>query len=238
MSNDDGLLDSQVAYYRARAAEYEEWWRREGRYDQGPEHRAEWLENIAVVESALGAAFQQKDVLELACGTGLWTRHLARHNRHVLAVDASPEVIALNREKVRSGNVDYLVADIFTWTPPARFEAAFFSFWLSHVPMTRFDRFWSMVRSALEPGGQVFFVDSLFEQSGAARDQGPLDNSGVVERRLNDGRHFKIVKVFHEPAALERRLLASGWEGWVRSSGKFFLYGSMRPAPSSCASRA
>src|SRR3954454_2324884 len=135
----------QVAYYRARAAEYDQWGRREGRYDQGPEHRAEWLDNIAVVESALGAAFQQKDVLELACGTGLWTRHLARQNKHVLAVDASPEAIALNRERVRSENVEYLVADIFSWTPPARFEAAFFSFWLSHVPMERFDRFWSMV---------------------------------------------------------------------------------------------
>ena len=34
------LLDEQMAYYRARADEYDEWFFREGRYDRGPEHRA------------------------------------------------------------------------------------------------------------------------------------------------------------------------------------------------------
>lgn len=101
--------------------------------------------------------------------------------------------------------------------------------WLSHVPPGRFDEFWGGVRTALRPGGRAFFVDSLLEQSSTARDHGLLDESGVVRRRLNDGREFEIMKVFYDPAGLERRLLERGWTGSIRSTGTFFSYGSMTP---------
>jgi SAM-dependent methyltransferase len=229
---DEGeLLSQQVQYYRERAPEYDEWFLRQGRYDQGPEHRAEWFREIGLIEAALRDTVSQGDVLELACGTGLWTRHLAQRHSRIVAVDASPEAVAINRGRVGSDSVLYVVADVFTWVPPAaRFDAVFFSFWLSHVPPGRFDAFWAIVRTALKPRGQVFFIDSLLEQTSTARDHDPLDESGTSRRRLNDGREFQIVKVFHEPLALERRLSERGWDGWVRSSGKFFLYGSVRPA--------
>jgi hypothetical protein len=38
---------------------------------------------------------------------------------------------------------------------------------------------------------------------------------------------FDVVKVFHQPPNLEQRLRDLGWAGWVRSSGRFFLYGSL-----------
>ena len=225
------LLDEQVAYYRARAAEYDEWFLRQGRYDRGPGHRAQWCEEVALVEAALHEALPGGEVLELACGTGLWTRHLAEKHSRVVAVDASPEAITINRSRVSSDVVEYVVADLFSWVPPSRqFDAVFFAFWLSHVPPARFETFWERVRAALKPGGTVFFVDSLLEQASTARDHDQIDASGVVQRRLNDGREFRIVKVFYEPASLQRQLLDCGWRGWVRSSGRFFLYGAMTSA--------
>jgi demethylmenaquinone methyltransferase/2-methoxy-6-polyprenyl-1,4-benzoquinol methylase len=221
------LLDRQVAYYRARAGEYDEWFLRQGRYDRGPEHRAEWFAEVTKVEETLRSTVQGADVLELACGTGLWTRHLAESNRHVTAVDASPEVLEINRARVGASNVNYVTADIFSWTPPASFDVVFFAFWLSHVPPTRFDPFWEMVGRALRPRGLVFFVDSLLQQSSTAKDHDPLDTSGIVRRRLNDGREFEIVKVFYDPPDLQKRLSSRGWKGWVRSTGAYFLYGAM-----------
>jgi demethylmenaquinone methyltransferase/2-methoxy-6-polyprenyl-1,4-benzoquinol methylase len=224
------LLREQLDYYRARAAEYDEWFFRQGRYDRGPEHRTEWLGEVRVVETALQDALPSGEILELACGTGLWTRHLAEHHSHVLAVDASPEAIAINRQRVDSERVEYAVADLFTWTPPAaRFDAVFFGFWLSHVPPSHVDAFWAMVRSSLKPNGRVFFVDSLLDQASTARDHDRLDKSGMVRRRLNNGREFKIVKVYYEPPALERWLSDHGWVGSVRTSGRFFLYGLVTP---------
>jgi demethylmenaquinone methyltransferase/2-methoxy-6-polyprenyl-1,4-benzoquinol methylase len=225
---DAELLEQQLQYYRARAAEYDEWFHREGRYDRGAEHRADWFREVDTVRSALFDELPRGEVLELACGTGLWTGELAKHHSRVVAVDASPEGIAISRSRVQSPAVTYIVADLFNWTPPAAaFDAVFFGFWLSHVPPSRFDTFWTSVRTALKPTGRAFFVDSLLEPTSTARDHAPLGESGVVRRRLNDGREFEIVKVFYEPAALEHRLSEQGWRGWVRSTGKFFLYGSV-----------
>jgi 2-polyprenyl-3-methyl-5-hydroxy-6-metoxy-1,4-benzoquinol methylase len=221
------ILDEQMAYYRARANEYDEWFLRQGRYDRGPEHRDQWLGEAAQIEVQLRAAVRGAEVLELACGTGLWTQRLAEDNLRVMAVDASSETIAINRKRVGSANVEYQVADIFSWVPPTAFDVVFFSFWLSHVPPARFEEFWALVRAALKPGGQAFFIDSLPEPTSTAKDHGPLDESGVSRRKLNDGREFNIVKVFYQPSVLERRLADLGWSGWVRSTNKFFLYGLM-----------
>jgi demethylmenaquinone methyltransferase/2-methoxy-6-polyprenyl-1,4-benzoquinol methylase len=221
------VLDEQIAYYRARAGEYDEWFFREGRYDRGPEHRAAWFREVAAVEAALKAANPRGDVLELACGTGLWTRHLLETAERITAVDASPETIAVNRERTRSDRVEYVGADIFSWTPPRQFDFALFTFWLSHVPTSRFASFWAMLARALRPGGRVFFIDSLLQQDSTARDHASIDDSGIVRRKLNDGREFDIVKIFYEPGDLGRRLAALGWRGDVRGSGRFFVYGSV-----------
>jgi len=86
----------------------------------------------------------------------------------------------------------------------------------------------SKVGASLKPNGRVFLIDSHLEQASTARDHAPLNQSGLVGRRLNDGREYKIVKILYEPASLERELSSLGWNGWIRSSGQFFLYGSLR----------
>lgn len=225
--DDRRILDEQIAYYRARANEYDEWFLRQGRYDRGPEHRVEWLREIEEIEGVLRSTIQGTEVLELACGTGLWTRRLAENNRKIVAVDASPEVIVMNRERVGSAVVEYHTADIFSWAAVEAFDVVFFSFWLSHVPASRFEEFWSLVKRALRPGGRVFFIDSLMEPTSTAADHGPLDESGISRRRLNDGREFNVVKIFYDPAELEKRLAGMGWNGWVRRTKTFFLYGSV-----------
>jgi hypothetical protein len=51
MSLDEAhVLHAQLAYYRARAAEYDEWFFRTGRYDRGPEHQAAWFAEVALVD--------------------------------------------------------------------------------------------------------------------------------------------------------------------------------------------
>jgi 2-polyprenyl-3-methyl-5-hydroxy-6-metoxy-1,4-benzoquinol methylase len=222
--DDKKILDEQITYYRARASEYDEWFMRTGRYDRGPVHRAEWFSEVAKIEAALEPVIQGKEVLELACGTGRWTKHLARWSAHTLAVDASPEALGINSGQLRAQNVDYREVDVFSWQPERTFDVVFFSFWLSHIPPRRFAAFWQTVRAALNPNGCVFFIDSLLEQTSTARDHALLDRSGLAQRKLNDGREFRIVKVFYEPSVLEKRLRKDGWRGCVRSSGKFFLY--------------
>lgn len=224
------LLEEQKAYYRARAGEYDEWFLRQGRYDHGPGHRAQWSAEVDEVRAALERFRPAGRVLELACGTGWWTEQLVRYADSVTAVDASDEVMELNRRRVGDAKVRYERADIFAWEPDGQYDVAFFSFWLSHVPPERFAGFWEMLRGALAPGGRVFLVDSLNAELATAADQRPgAGDEVVIERKLNDGRSFQIVKVFYAPAELAAKLDAMGWDARMHGTESFFLYGHASP---------
>lgn len=222
------ILGEQIAYYRARAGEYDEWFLRQGRYDRGTEGNQQWFDEVAQVARALDSFAPTGSVLELACGTGWWTQTLARQAAHLTAVDAAPEVIAINRARLQDHpRVKYVEADALTWEPEGRYDAVFFSFWLSHVPPDRFDAFWDRVAACLTPGGRVFFVDSLYDPASTAADHRLEGREATtLTRRLNDGREFQIVKVFYNPAELADRLAARGWRIEVQTTPHFFLYGS------------
>jgi demethylmenaquinone methyltransferase/2-methoxy-6-polyprenyl-1,4-benzoquinol methylase len=225
----DHLIQQQIEYYRARAGEYDEWFFRKGRYDRGADSNRQWFVEIARLRSALRSFEPAGHILELACGTGLWTQQLIRQADSLTVVDASPEILELNRARVRSNKIRYIRADIFNWHPETRYDVVFFSFWLSHVPPERFESFWKLVRLCLRDHGRVFFIDSLYAPASTARDHRlNAPQSTTVTRRLNDGRIFEIVKLFHEPAKLEARLRTLGWSVKVDSTGQYFLYGNAR----------
>jgi SAM-dependent methyltransferase len=227
---EDGLLEGQLAYYRARAGEYDEWFLRRGRYDRGPEWNRSWFLELERVRQELDRFGPTGKVLELACGTGLWTVELARHAASITAVDASPEVLDINRARLQEARsevpVRYVRADLFDWRPDDAYDVVFFGFWLSHVPPGRFAAFWDLVRSALRPGGRAFFVDSLGPEAPAEKRRlGWAPEDHTMLRRLNDGREFRIVKIFYDPVELEARLAGLGWRFSVRTTNNHLLYG-------------
>lgn len=207
------VLAEQKRYYAERAPEYDDWWYRRGCYTRDPDHERRWLLDVAEVEERLRAFGPRGDVLELAAGTGIWTRRLVPSADRVVAVDANSETLALNTPAA-----ELVVADIFSWRPLRQFDVVFFSFWLSHVPEERFAEFWALVRSALRSDGRVFLIDS-----------GPPDVTGDGElqvRQLADGREFTIVKRFWQPDELAERVADLGFELDLRLTGNnLFLCG-------------
>jgi SAM-dependent methyltransferase len=111
------------------------------------------------VTEALEAFRPIGSVLELACGPGVWTRQLLRHAAEVMAVDASPEMLAIAAARVGDERVRFVQADLFAWVPDRRYDVVFIGFWLSHVPLERFESFWSLVADCLKADGRVFFAD-------------------------------------------------------------------------------
>lgn len=230
---DETVLSEQLEYYRARAAEYDKWWLREGRFDRGTEANARWFAETTELERVLERLDPRGDVLELACGTGLWTRQLVRYATTVTAVDAAPEVLAINRARVGDAMVRYVEADLFEWTPePRAFDVCVFTFWLSHVPQDRFAAFWERVAGALRPGGRAFFIDSArTERSTAGDHRLPEEGEATMTRRLDDGRAFQIIKRFYDPDRLTEELAELGWECRMGTTGEFFIYGTATARP-------
>jgi SAM-dependent methyltransferase len=227
----EDVLAEQRRYYRERAPEYDDWWFRRGSYDHGPDVNASWFAEAAELERFVDRLGPLGAVLELACGTGLWTGRLLRNAEHVTALDTSAEALALAGARNRDARVDFIEADVFAWEPRERYDVCFFSFWLSHVPEERFAAFWEKVARILRPGGRAVFLDTLRSARGSARDQS-LARPGeqLTRRRLADGREFRIIKRFRRPRELQLELEALGWEAEVGSTREFFLHGHARRA--------
>ena len=207
--DDAPLLAEQIAYYRAIAPEYEQ--------------HAIAEPGFSELFAAVDAFAASGDVLELACGPGAWTERLIRTATSVTAVDAAPEMLARAKARVGQQRVRFIQADLFSWAPDRRYDSVFFGFWLSHVPVDRFDAFWSMIASCLEPSGRVLFVDDAYRPSEELIEG---EASSTIQRRLKDGTPYRAVKVPYRTAELQARLARLGWEIRVTQTAGPFFWGT------------
>jgi SAM-dependent methyltransferase len=216
MVPDDGVVREQIDYYRRRANEYDA--------TSAPEGDTLARQGLRL-EQALRDFRPEGRVLEVACGTGQWTRQLIRYADDLTALDSSAEMIRLARTKIGEAEVRFIEADVFSWRPSQSYDVVFFANWLSHVPETRFESFWSLIRDCLGDRGRVFFMD---ESRDAWRKEEFLEEN-LVLRRLGDGSAHRVVKVFWEPSELQERLRTMKWDSRVESTGDFIWGECTRP---------
>jgi len=204
----DRALQDQIRYYRERASEYED------------TAKPAISEERAALRSALRHFAPRGKVVEFACGTGLFTIDLVPFADRITAIDASPEMLELARARIPNPKVRFVQSDVFSWKPDSRYDVAFFSFWLSHVPTTHFEWFWDLVASCLVQNGRVFFMDE--GQLTHQREDFEDEAAGVVRRRLQDGSEHRAVKVLWDIEELRARLRDLGWDIECRSTGGFY----------------
>ena len=193
-------LHEQIRYYRARAAEFDEIVIREG-----------WpsAHTLPTVTAALYSLRPKEQILELACGTGLWTKELLNIGQAITALDASPEMLDINRQKLSDPRVTYDLVDLFAWTPSRRYDLVFAGFWLSHVPPELLDDFLGKVARAVRRGGHVFAVDQYAEW----KEKPASKRAGIhEERKTFDGQAYTVVKVYYDPDDLAHKLDDLGFD--------------------------
>jgi demethylmenaquinone methyltransferase/2-methoxy-6-polyprenyl-1,4-benzoquinol methylase len=177
------ILREQRAYYEARAEEY----------DRGLQSlRRAWRAHVFELISDLPGDFR---VLELGCGTGVWTDPLAARFHWVTAVDSSARMLAIHRRRVVARNVTRLQRDVFSWQARRSYDLVFFGFLLAHVPPALLSQFWRSVGTALRKGGCAVFVDELDNPAARAYEERLSEADAISVRTLEDGRRFRIIKV-------------------------------------------
>lgn len=214
-----------LAYYEARAPEYDDWYLRRGRYARGPIHDTAWNAELDVAGRWLDGLPITGEIVELAAGTGWWSPLLASKGELSL-YDAAPAPLERARERLVAHHLRAHLHLRDAWAAPDRaVDAVFTGFWLSHVPRERLATFLDLVRHWLKPGGTFAFIDSLSDPQSSAADQ-PVPADDLAVRRLDDGRQFTVVKVYYEPLELEAALAAAGFTAAeVTTTGRFFLTG-------------
>ncbi|HET8852781.1 MAG TPA: methyltransferase domain-containing protein [Ktedonobacteraceae bacterium] len=105
-----------------------------------------------------------KKALEIGCGTGAFARLLAKRVDHGVALDLSPQMIRLARERSEQyPNIDYHIADVLSWEFPAeQFDCIVSIATLHHLPMADM---LSKMRDTLKVNGTLIVLD-LFQAEG------------------------------------------------------------------------
>ncbi len=205
----DQLIEETKEYYRQRAKQYFDWAHKT--HDHGGEQEPDqsFFDEAKTLLDALDKEHLTGRVLEIACGTGVWTEAVVKSADQLTALDSSNEMIERNRSRLKDDpRVTYVVADVYDWVPDREYDAVTFSFWISHVPSSRLDEFVSKVSRSLKKGGRVFFVD----QQPTAKEHEPLESSDgeVSTRTLLDGKTFRVVKHFYLPDEVHKAFLRHG----------------------------
>jgi demethylmenaquinone methyltransferase/2-methoxy-6-polyprenyl-1,4-benzoquinol methylase len=219
------LEREMIAYYEARAPEYDDWYLRRGRYAHGPIHDAAWDAELDAAGRWLDGLPIEGEIVELAAGTGWWSPLLATKGE-VSLYDATEAPLERARERLLAHGLRAHLHVRDAWAEPDRqVDALFAGFWLSHVRVERLPAFLGLARRWLRPGGLFAFIDSLDDpQSGSVDRVAPVD--GVAVRTLADGRAFRVVKILHRPAVLADALADAGFDPVsVTTTGRFFVLG-------------
>jgi SAM-dependent methyltransferase len=196
-------------YYARRASEYE-------RVYAKPERQ----EDLARLTTFVRDTLLRHDVLEVACGTGYWTRVIAQTAHAVVATDSTPETIAVAQAtEYPRGSVRFEVADAFALGDVGGpFTAGFAGFWWSHVPRERLDAFLESWHRAVGPRGLIVVADNLYVEGSNSPIVRRDDHGNTYQHRtLDSGQQFEVLKNFPTEAELRGVLQGHAWEVSVTS---------------------
>lgn len=188
-------------YYRERAAYYD-------RVYAIPERQSD----LRLLESRVAETFRSRNVLEIACGTGYWTRLISPVAKHLTATDISVEVIDIARQRENCESVNFRIEDAFAMKlEPGHFDSLFSGLWISHISCQALRGFIEHAHQFLASGSTVLFIDNSRRQC----EELPIvhtDGAGNTyqDRELDDGSRHRILKNFPDVRALESAIEGIG----------------------------
>lgn len=167
------------------------------------------------------------DVLDLACGEGIYTREMrARGARRATGVDISPAMIALAREQEQAAplGIEYLVSDVQQLPDLGRFELVVAAYLLHYArTAAQLARMCERIAHHLSAGARLVALNENPEQSPAAyagytqygfgkaverprRDGSPITYTMIAGREV-----FRFEVYHHERETYEQALTGAGF---------------------------
>ena len=169
------------AYYDRRAPEYDDWYVGSGLFARRA--RPGWEEDLAALEATV-AALPAARTLDVACGTGWLTRHLAGP---VTGLDQSAAMLAIARERVPEAELVQGDGLALPFADRA-FERVFTGHFYGHLQEAERTAFLAEARRV---ASELVVVDA------AERPDEPPE--AWQERKLRDGSRHRVYKRFFRP---------------------------------------
>jgi SAM-dependent methyltransferase len=144
---------------------------------EGPAGRLRWRRRVQMLTCHIQGGM---NVLELGCGTGLFTQELAKTGASILAIDISPDLLEVARRECPASNVEFEVQNAYALTcADAAFDSVVASSVLHHLEI---DQALAEIYRVLRPGGTIRFTEPNMLNPQIAIQK----NVPAVKRRLGD----------------------------------------------------
>ncbi|PYJ12761.1 MAG: hypothetical protein DME94_11725 [Verrucomicrobia bacterium] len=121
---------------------------------ESPAGKLRWARRVKMLSRHLRPGMS---VLELGCGTGYFTRELARSGADVVAIDVSPELLEIAKANCSAPNVRYEIQNAYELSyPDAVFDSVVGSSVLHHLEIEAAIR---EIYRVLKVGGTICFTE-------------------------------------------------------------------------------
>ena len=195
------MTESERLYYERRAPEYDDWYLGTGLF--ADRIRPGWHEEVGALASVL-RSLSFRSVLDVGCGTGFLTRHLACR---VTGFDRSLSMLRVARGRLPNGSL--IQGDALDL--PFRsnvFECLVAGHFYGHLDQLARTRFLAEARRVV---GRILIIDAAMRED--------VHPEEVQQRMLRDGSRHSVYKRYFTPAQLSSELGG----GNVLHGGRWFV---------------
>ncbi|HTT64037.1 MAG TPA: class I SAM-dependent methyltransferase [Bryobacteraceae bacterium] len=195
------MTEAERIYYDRRAPEYDDWYLGTGLY--AARVRPGWHAEREALQACLRAVCM-RSVLDVACGTGFLTRHVAGR---VVALDQSVAMLRIARGRVPGGRV--LQADALRLPfASGAFECVLAGHFYGHLERGLRAQFLAEARRVAQ---RLLIIDAAWRED--------VQQEEVQERVLSDGSRHTVYKRYFRPEQLAAELGC----GRVLHAGRWFV---------------
>lgn len=157
-------------------------------------------EELAELYSLSRGTLKGRHILDLACGTGFWTRLISEEAASIVGVDINQATLVEAEKKTYHCPVRFIQADVFH-TPfnAGEFDGLLLTYLLSHLKRQDIDPLAQKIRNIIKPGSPAFVCDNnlICEMKPDLIWDDDHINSYKI-RRLENGNEYRILKNYFE----------------------------------------
>lgn len=194
--------DKTIKYYNDRAREYDKVYFRDNWKRQG---------EIAQLYALSRRTLAGRNVLDIACGTGFWTKIVSEKARSITGIDINPATLDEARKKKYLCPMDFIISDFFNLPfGEDGFDGLLATFVLSHIKRQDIGRLYKSINKTIRPGSPVFLCDNnlICEMiPDLIWDERRINS--YKKRQLENGKEYLILKNYFSREELAERL--GGW---------------------------
>lgn len=205
------LHTDPAEYFTARAATYHDVYER-------PELREELLQ----LQDALSELMEGHAVLEVGCGTGYWTQHIAEAADSITAVDSNPAMLAV-AQQTEDDRIEWVQGDAMNLPASDAYTACFGGVWWSHLPREKQAAWLSGLQKKLGKDTLLVLIDDNYVE-GSSTPIARTDAEGnTYQIRSLNGERYDVMKNFPTDSTLRKRFADHAREIRVKRTEHFWI---------------